>query len=194
MRYSDSTIFVISSIILEISSAHFCDFLSHSWYFVSHFLILSNILEISLSHSYRLQPPVESFASPRWGAHEMRRWSSGVPGAVQVDTGMKQWQWEACRIKASTMVCCGCWWDFFLYFGLFNQYSRNEPDQKFFFPNLSLLSHSSPGGMTYVGVTSFALAWLKGLARARLLTGCHIGHSRDIFCRKTELRRLLWRD
>jgi hypothetical protein len=68
---------------------------------------------------------------------------------------------------------------------------REMNPTKSFFPNLSLLSHSSLGGVTYVGVTSFALAWLKGLALARLLTGCHIGHNRDIFCRKTELRRLL---
>jgi hypothetical protein len=36
----------------------------------------------------------------------------------------------------------------FLYFGIFNQYSRNEPNQ--FFPqNLALFSRSSPVGATY---------------------------------------------
>jgi hypothetical protein len=44
----------------------------------------------------------------------------------------------------------------FFYFGHFNQYLRNEPSQKFFSANLTLLSHVSPVGMTYNGVTSCA--------------------------------------
>jgi hypothetical protein len=42
--------------------------------------------------------------------------------------------------------------------GLFNQYLRNEHVQKFFFPNLALLSHASLVGATHEEVVPCALA------------------------------------
>jgi hypothetical protein len=40
--------------------------------------------------------------------------------------------------------------DFFLFWPFLNHYSRNEPGN--FFPNLALLSHANPYGVTYEGV------------------------------------------
>jgi hypothetical protein len=41
--------------------------------------------------------------------------------------------------------------DFFSILAFLNHYSRNEPGKKFF-PNLALLSHANPYGVTYEGV------------------------------------------
>jgi hypothetical protein len=48
----------------------------------------------------------------------------------------------------------------FFYFAIFNKYSRNESGQKFFFSNLTLLSHVSPFGVTYEEVILVHLARL----------------------------------
>jgi hypothetical protein len=45
-------------------------------------------------------------------------------------------------------------------FGLFNDFSRNDLDQKLF-PNQALLSHASTVGMTYKGVAPLHMARLK---------------------------------
>jgi hypothetical protein len=59
-------------------------------------------------------------------------------------------------------------------FGLFNDFSRNELDQKLF-PNQALLSHASTVGMTYKGVAPLHMAQLKGLAHARSVMWRHVG-------------------
>jgi hypothetical protein len=49
--------------------------------------------------------------------------------------------------------------DFFFYFGIFNQNSRNEPGQNFF-PNMTLFNRAKPVGVTHKGVTPCALTRL----------------------------------
>jgi hypothetical protein len=77
------------------------------------------------------------------------------------------------RPPACSTSCRGI----FSYFGLFNQYLRNEPGQ-IFFPNLDLFNRASLVGVTHEGVAPYALAQLRGLACARSPTWCHIGMSR----------------
>jgi hypothetical protein len=55
---------------------------------------------------------------------------------------------------------------FFLYFGHFYIILRNDPDQKFFFSNLVLLSRVSMIDATHKGVAPYVLARVEGLARA----------------------------
>jgi hypothetical protein len=57
----------------------------------------------------------------------------------------------------------------------FNYYSRSDPDETFFFLNLTLLSHVNPSCVTYEGVTTVHLAWLKGLMRERWPMWRHVG-------------------
>jgi hypothetical protein len=94
--------FMILSVILEISLNHFAPVSvilpQYSAIFVislAIFVISSGILEISLSHSYRLQSPIESFVAHPWGACETRRFGGGG------DTGMEWWRWEARQIRAA---------------------------------------------------------------------------------------------
>jgi hypothetical protein len=70
----------------------------------------------------------------------------------------------------------------FSYFGIFNQYSRKNPN---FFLNLVFLSRASPVDATYKGVAPCALMWLA----PRCHLSCHID-----WVTPHELRLLTWRD
>jgi hypothetical protein len=59
--------------------------------------------------------------------------------------------------------------EFFSILAFFNHYSRNEP-AKVFFPNLALLSHVNPSGVTYEVVAPVHLARLEGLVCSRVAT------------------------
>jgi hypothetical protein len=45
----------------------------------------------------------------------------------------------------------------FFYFGFFNHYFKNKPDETFFL-NMTFLSHVNPSGVTYKGVAPVHLA------------------------------------
>jgi hypothetical protein len=83
---------------------------------------------------------------------------------------------------------------FFLYFGPFLNKIREINPAKTYFQVLALWSHASPISVTYEGVTPYALVRLRGLARARASTRCHIGLSHASLVDLTESHRLLWRD
>jgi hypothetical protein len=104
--------FMILSVILEISLNHFAPVSvilpQYSAIFVislAIFVISSGILEISLSHSYRLQSPIESFVAHPWGACETRRFGGGGTQGWSGGDGRharsERRRREACRIIAA---------------------------------------------------------------------------------------------